>query len=99
LTVWGRGGRATLTAPNRSWAITIYNRFNRWSRQRILFEIIERLTESGRITATVAIESWTIKVHRSAGSETGALRRVEQAIGRWRGGRTTKIHVLRDAKG
>jgi hypothetical protein len=61
--------------------------------------MVERLTGSGRITATVAIESWTVQVHCSSNGATGAVRTVEQAIGRSRHGRTTKIHALTDAKG
>jgi transposase len=34
---------------------TIYNRFNRWSRQGIWFAIFEALTGSTRITGTIAI--------------------------------------------
>jgi len=50
---------------------TIYNRFNRWSRQGIWFEIFERLTGSSGITGTVAIDSSSIKAHRSAGGGKG----------------------------
>ena len=50
---------------------TIYNRFNRWSRQGIWFEMFERLTGSSGITATVAIDSSTLKVHRSAAGGKG----------------------------
>jgi transposase len=50
---------------------TSYNRFNRWSRQGIWFEMFERLTGSSGITATVAIDSSTIKAHRSAGGGKG----------------------------
>jgi transposase len=50
---------------------TIYNRFNRWSRQGIRFEIFETLTGSTGITGTIAIDSSTIKAHRSAGGGKG----------------------------
>jgi transposase len=50
---------------------TIYNRFNRWSRQGIWFEMFERLTGVSGITATVAIDSSTLKVHRSAAGGKG----------------------------
>src|SRR5258708_32471513 len=50
---------------------TIYNRFNRWSRQGIWFEMFEALTGSTGIIATVAIDSSTIKAHRSAGGGKG----------------------------
>jgi transposase len=50
---------------------TVYNRFNRWSRQGIWFEMFEALTGSSAITGTVAIDSSTIKAHRSAGGGKG----------------------------
>ena len=50
---------------------TVYNRFNRWSRQGIWFEIFEALTGSTGITGTVAIDSSSIKAHRSAGGGKG----------------------------
>lgn len=50
---------------------TIYNRFNRWSRQGIWFEIFEALTGSSGLLGTVAIDSSTIKAHRSAGGGKG----------------------------
>ena len=45
--------------------------FNRWSRQGIWFEMFERLTGSSGITGTVAIDSSTLKVHRSAAGGKG----------------------------
>jgi transposase len=50
---------------------TIYNRFNRWSRQGIWFEMFERLTGSSGLLGTVAIDSSAIKAHRSAGGGKG----------------------------
>lgn len=50
---------------------TIYNRFNRWSRQGLWFEIFEALTGSTGIIATVAIDSTHIKAHRSAAGGKG----------------------------
>ncbi|MGH6934990.1 MAG: IS5/IS1182 family transposase, partial [Methylocella sp.] len=47
------------------------NRFNRWSRQGIWFEIFETLTGSTGITGTVAIDSSIITAHRSAGGGKG----------------------------
>ena len=47
---------------------TIYNRFNRWSRQGIWYEMFEPLTGS---TGTVAIDSTHIKAHRSAAGGKG----------------------------
>ena len=50
---------------------TIYNRFNRWSRQGVWFEIFEALTGSTGIIATVAVDSTHIKAHRSAAGGKG----------------------------
>lgn len=50
---------------------TIYNRFNRWSRQGVWFEIFEALTGSTAIIGTVAIDSTYIKAHRSAAGAKG----------------------------
>ena len=51
---------------------TIYNRFNRWSRQGIWYEMFEALTGStGIIGGTVAIDSSYIKAHRSAAGGKG----------------------------
>src|SRR6516162_6167781 len=62
----------------------VYNRFNRWSRQGIWFEIFEALTGSTGITATVAIDSSTIKAHRSSGGGKGGRTRkrsVDRGVG------------------
>ena len=76
---------------------TIYNRFNRWSRQGLWFEMFEALTGSER--------RYRYRRHRQlphqgaplgGGRKRGAL---GEAIGRSRGGRTTKIHALTDAIG
>ena len=50
---------------------TIYNRFNRWSRQGIWYEIFEALTGSTGMIGTVAIDSSYIKAHRSAAGGKG----------------------------
>ena len=52
---------------------TIYNRFNRWSRQGIWFEMFEALTGSTGIIGTVAIDSSHIKAHRSAAGGKGGF--------------------------
>jgi transposase len=50
---------------------TIYNRFNRWSRQGLWFDIFEALTGSTGIIASAAIDSSHIKAHRSAAGGKG----------------------------
>jgi transposase len=46
---------------------TIYNSFNRWSRQGLWFGIFEALTGHSGIYGLAAIDSTHIKAHRSAG--------------------------------
>src|ERR1043165_42625 len=65
---------------------TIYNRFNRWSRQGVWFEIFETLTGSTGLLGTVAIDSSTIKAHRSAGGGKGG-RMARRSAARVEGGR------------
>ena len=52
---------------------TIYNRFNRWSRQRLWFAIFEALTGHSGIYGLAAIDSTHIKAHRSAAGGKGGL--------------------------
>jgi transposase len=65
---------------------TIYNRFNRWSRQGIWFEMFEALTGSTGIIGTVAIDSSHIKAHRSAAGGKGGPSR-KPSVARAAGGR------------
>src|ERR1700737_2132881 len=58
---------------------TIYNRFNRWSRQGIWFEIFEALTGKTGIVGPVAIDSSHIKAHRSAAGGKGGTTRKPSA--------------------
>jgi transposase len=75
---------------------TVYNRFNRRARRGLwqrLFEALARAEPEG----VQAIDSTTAKALRSAaGGKRGAE---TQAIGRSRGGRTTKIRAIADACG
>lgn len=50
---------------------TIYNRFNRWSRQGIWTGIFYALTGSTGMVGTMAIDSTYIKAHRSAAGAKG----------------------------
>ena len=50
---------------------TIYNRFNRWSRQGIWLAMFAAVTGSTGTIGTVAIDSTHIKVHRSASGGKG----------------------------
>ena len=72
---------------------TIYMRFSRWAHSGVLTEVFERLqTEQLIDLEVVGLDSTTVKVHPDG---TGALtKRGPQAIGRSRGGLTTKIHAI-----
>ncbi len=61
---------------------TIYNRFHRWSRQGVWFAVFEALTGHSGVWGSVAIDSTSIKVHRSAAGAKGAF---AQGIGTSRG--------------
>ena len=50
---------------------TIYNRFHRWSRQGVWFAVFEALTGHSGAWESVAIDSTSIKVHRSAAGAKG----------------------------
>jgi transposase len=58
---------------------------------------LEALVEAGAVTKSTAIDSTYIKAQRAAFGEKGG--RSAQAIGRSRGGWTTKIHALTDVIG
>lgn len=50
---------------------TVYNRFNRWSRQGLWFDIFQALTGHSGIYGLAAIDSTHIKAHRSAAGGKG----------------------------
>jgi transposase len=53
---------------------TIYNRLHRWSRQGVWFAVFEALTGHSGARGSVAIDSTSIKVYRSAaGAKAGPL--------------------------
>jgi len=54
---------------------TIYNRFNRWSRQGIWLAMFKALTASESLFGTVSIDSSHVKAHRSAGGGKGGRSR------------------------
>ncbi len=75
---------------------TIYNRFNRWSAAGIWQKMLETLVDA-EASGSQSIDSTTSKAHRCAAGGTGGAQ--TQAIGRSRGGRTTKIHAVADTSG
>lgn len=50
---------------------TVYNRFNRWSRQGVWQAIFTALTGSSGMVGSMAIDATHIKAHRSAGGAKG----------------------------
>ncbi len=50
---------------------TIYNRFNRWSRQGVWEDVFYALTGSSGIIASAAMDSTHVKAHRSAAGAKG----------------------------
>ena len=50
---------------------TIYNRFNRWSKQGVWEDVFYALTGSSGVIPSASIDSTHIKAHRSAGGAKG----------------------------
>ncbi|MGN7998966.1 IS5 family transposase [Sphingomonas sp. 22176] len=90
------GARWRDCPPEYGTYTTIYNRFHRWTRQGVWFAVFEALTGHSGVWGSVAIDSTSIKVHRSAAGAKGGP---SQGIGTSRGGRTSKIHGLTDPAG
>lgn len=65
---------------------TVYNRFNRWSRQGVWLAIFEALTGSTGVIASGSIDSTHVKAHRSAGGAKGGPSNTRSAV-RAAGGR------------
>jgi len=59
---------------------TVYNRFNRWSRQGVWTDIFYALTGSTGMVGTVSLDSTHIKVHRSAGGAKGGPSTTQSAV-------------------
>ena len=67
-----RSGARWLDCPSEYGPYTtIYNRFNRWSKQGIWEAIFYTLTGSSGVVSSAAVDSTHIKVHRSAGGAKG----------------------------
>ncbi|MEQ1848740.1 MAG: IS5 family transposase [Nitrospira sp.] len=74
---------------------TIYTRMNRWAKSGVLDRVFTQLQQAQIIRVkieAVALDSTIVKVHPDG---TGAFKKNgPQAIGRSRGGWTTKIHLV-----
>ena len=76
---------------------TIYNRFNRWSREGIWLAMFKALTGSTGVIGTAFNRQFARQ-----GAPLGCWRKrgaFKEGVGRSRGGRTTAIHALTDAAG
>jgi transposase len=74
---------------------TCYNRFVRWRRAGVWESILQALT-TARDAAVQMIDTSMVRVHQHAAcvADSG-----NQAVGRSRGGLTSKLHVVVDGKG
>ena len=72
---------------------TVYMRMSRWAHNGVLTTVFQRLQQEQLIDLDVlGLDSTSVKVHPDG---TGALKKLgPQAIGRSRGGLTTKIHMV-----
>jgi transposase len=74
---------------------SVHQRFGRWAKSGV-FERIFRLLASDADNEYMMIDATIVRAHQHS---AGAQKRRDQAIGRSRGGLTTKIHALVDALG
>ncbi|WP_253356425.1 IS5 family transposase [Nitrobacter winogradskyi] len=75
---------------------TVHRRFSRWCHAGVWERVFAALT-ADRDNQYLMIGSTIVRVHQQAASGKGGPR--DQALGRSRGGLTTKIHMLADALG
>ena len=89
---WGSAG--AIVRLSRVHRARDYNRFNRWLRRDFRLKLLDGLIDARAVTRSPAIDSSSIKAQRCAfGGKRG---RSDQAIGRSRGGWSTKIPALTD---
>ncbi|WP_458387133.1 IS5 family transposase [Rhizobium pisi] len=75
---------------------TVHRRFSRWCHAGVWERVFEALT-ADRDNQYLMIDSTIVRAHQQAASGKGGPK--DQALGRSRGGLTTKIHMLADALG
>ncbi|WP_338608742.1 IS5 family transposase [Pelagibacterium nitratireducens] len=75
---------------------TVYNRFNRWAKAGVWVRVFEELAEKSPDSMQF-IDSSIIRAHQHAAS--GKKGGADHAIGRSRGGLSTKINAMVDANG
>ena len=91
-----RAGIPWRDLPERfgDWKI-VYQRFNRWAKSGV-FERVFKLLASDHDNEYMMIDATIVRAHQHS---AGAQKKGAQAIGRSRGGLTTKIHMIVDALG
>ncbi|TCA86859.1 IS5 family transposase [Rhizobium leguminosarum bv. viciae] len=75
---------------------TVHKRFSRWCHAGVWERVFEALT-ADRNNQYLMIDSTIVRAHQQSASGKGGPK--DQALGRSRGGLTTKIHMLVDALG
>ncbi len=85
---------------------TAYNRFRRWQVEglwdRIYEHLLNRIDKDGKIDRSAwCVDGTIVRCHRSAAGYQKNTQKNEEinALGRSKGGFTTKLHVLTDAQG
>ena len=77
---------------------SIWRQFRRWCESGVWDVLLQGLADGGgELDALQMIDSTTIRAHRCAAGETGGMQ--FQALGRSRGGFTTKVHLRCNAAG
>ena len=74
---------------------TICNRFNRWAKAGVWVRVFETLAERSP-DSLLLIDSSIIRAHQQAAAEKGGA---DRTLGRSRGGLSTKINAMVDARG
>jgi len=74
---------------------TIYQKFNRWSSKNKIMDIFKAMVLEPDLE-WIFIDGSIVKAHQHG---TGAASRENEAIGKSKGGNTTKIHMATDANG
>ncbi|WP_414886674.1 IS5 family transposase [Sphingomonas sp. Root50] len=75
---------------------TVHRRFSRWCHAGVWERVFDALT-TDRDNQYLMIDSTIVRAHQQAATGKGGPQ--DQALGRSRGGLTTKIHMLADALG
>uniref|UniRef100_UPI00093B159A IS5 family transposase n=1 Tax=Xenorhabdus eapokensis TaxID=1873482 RepID=UPI00093B159A len=74
---------------------TLFKRFNAWSKKGV-FELLFKLLSENTDTEWLFIDGSIVRAHQHS---SGAVSPEDEAIGKSRGGRSTKIHLAVDSYG